>query len=295
MKFKKRFPIVILLFGYVVSFATVSAAESLNTPLKVMSFNIRNGLAKDGDNAWPLRTEFVVETIRSFDPDLLGLQEAHGFQTEYIQEQLPEYGFFGIAREADMKTGEYVPVMYKKDRFQVVETAYFWLSETPDVPGSKSWDSALPRITVGVRLIDKQSGGKEFGFGNTHWDHRGTVARLESAKLTRKRIERIMQDIPVIMVGDFNTHEDAPPYAALINPEGNAGPALLDTYRVIHPDRQENEGTFSAFTGRRSGNRIDWIITTPDITTLNAAINYTQDNGRYPSDHYPVEAIVRLP
>ena len=269
-------------------------AQSENAPIKVMSFNIRNGMAKDGDNAWPLRQHFVVETIRTFDPDLLGLQEVHGFQAEFLKEQLPEYGFFGVAREADMVTGEYVPIMYKRDRFELEDTGYFWLSETPEVPGSKSWDSALPRLATWVMIKDRKSGDKRLIFGNTHFDHRGEVARLESAKLIRNRIDSVLPDIPVIAVGDFNTHEKLQPYAELVTSNGNSGAPMIDTYRVIHPQARDLEGTFSAFSGERARNRIDWILTSQGFMTLNAAINYTQEEGRNPSDHYPVEAVVRL-
>jgi len=269
-------------------------AEAKNPPIKVMSFNIRNGMAKDGENAWPLRQDFVVETIRMFDPDLLGLQEVHGFQAEYLREHLLEYGYFGVAREADLTSGEYVPVMYKRDRFEPVDEGYFWLSETPEVPGSKSWDSALPRLATWILIKDRKSGGSSMIFGNTHFDHRGTEARLESAKLIRKRIDSVLPNIPVIVTGDFNTHEQLDPYAALVTSNGDSGAPLIDTYRVIHPKVRDLEGTFSAFTGERARNRIDWILTSQGFVTLNATINYTQENGRYPSDHYPVEATVRL-
>ena len=268
--------------------------QAKNPPIKVMSFNIRNGMAKDGENAWPLRKDFVVETIRMFDPDLLGLQEVHGFQAEFLKEHLPEYGYFGVAREADLTTGEYVPVMYKRDRFELVDEGYFWLSETPEVPGSKSWDSALPRLATWILIKDRKSGNARMIFGNTHFDHRGKVARLESAKLIRTRIDSVLPDIPVIVTGDFNTHEKLEPYAELVTSNGDSGAPLIDTYRVIHPQVRDLEGTFSAFSGNRERNRIDWVLTTQDFVILNASINYTQENGRNPSDHYPVEATVRL-
>jgi endonuclease/exonuclease/phosphatase family metal-dependent hydrolase len=259
-----------------------------------MSFNIRNGLAKDGENAWPLRQAFVVETIRTFDPDLLGLQEVHRFQADYLIEQLPEYDFYGVARDDGKVKGEIVPVMVKRDRFEMIESGHYWLSETPEVIGSKGWDSALPRLASWTLIRDKQGNDKPFIFGNTHWDHRGQVARLESAKLIRKRIDSVLPEIPVIVTGDFNTHEKLDPYAELVTSTGSSGAPLLDTYRVIHPQVRDLEGTFSAFTGERARNRIDWILTSQDFVTLNASINYTQENGRYPSDHYPVDAVVRL-
>ncbi|MDG2166312.1 MAG: endonuclease/exonuclease/phosphatase family protein [Opitutales bacterium] len=293
MKPKLLFPTLILRLSLLLIISTASSYAE-NPPIKVMSFNIRNGLAKDGENAWPLRQAFVVETIRTFDPDLLGLQEVHRFQADYLIEQLHEYDFYGVARDDGKVKGEIVPVMVKRDRFEMIESGHYWLSETPEVIGSKGWDSALPRLASWTLIRDKQGNDKPFIFGNTHWDHRGQVARLESAKLIRKRIDSVLPEIPVIVTGDFNTHEKLDPYAELVTSTGSSGAPLLDTYRVIHPQVRDLEGTFSAFTGERARNRIDWILTSQDFVTLNASINYTQENGRYPSDHYPVDAVVRL-
>ena len=293
MNTKLLFPTLILRLSLLLIISTASSYAE-NPPIKVMSFNIRNGLAKDGENAWPLRQAFVVETIRTFDPDLLGLQEVHRFQADYLIEQLPEYDFYGVARDDGKVKGEIVPVMVKRDRFEMIESGHYWLSETPEVIGSKGWDSALPRLASWTLIRDKQGNDKPFIFGNTHWDHRGQVARLESAKLIRKRIDSVLPEIPVIVTGDFNTHEKLDPYAELVTSTGSSGAPLLDTYRVIHPQVRDLEGTFSAFTGERARNRIDWILTSQDFVTLNASINYTQENGRYPSDHYPVDAVVRL-
>ena len=290
---QSRLAIIILLALVLTSHLSV-LAESKNPTIKVMSFNVRNGLANDGENSWEYRRDFVIETIRTFDPDLLGLQEVHQFQADFIQEQLPEYGFYGVAREADGKSGEIVPVLYKSERFELFDTGHFWLSDTPKVPGSKSWDSALPRVATWIGLSDKQGGSKQIIFGNTHFDHKGELARLESAKLIRNRIDRVVPEMALIVTGDFNTHELLEPYAVLVDSTGNSGSPLIDTYRQIHPDKRDLEGTFSAFTGVRNRNRIDWILTTPDFVTLNASINYTNENGKYPSDHYPVEAVVRL-
>lgn len=292
MKLKNLF-LSILVLGIPFSNAVVSTSAK-NPLIKVMSFNIRTGHAKDGENSWPHRHELLLETIQTFNPDLLGLQEVQDFQAEYLKEHLPEYAFYGVGRNDDLKSGEFVPVMFKRKRFEQTDAGYFWLSETPDVPGSKSWDSALPRIATWVMLKDKSGGPEQFVFGNTHLDHKGVVARLESARLIRKRINTVTPEMPVIVTGDFNTHEKLEPYAVLVNAQGANGSPLLDTYRIIHPEKRDLEGTFNAFTGERGRNRIDWILTTQNVATLNAAINYTNEAGRFPSDHYPVEAVLRI-
>jgi len=269
------------------------SAAPVNPPLKVMSFNIRYGAANDGTNSWSPRRYLVLETIQLADPDLLGLQEVLGFQAEYLRENLPGYQFHGVGRENGKEQGEYVPLMFKRDRFEMLDSGHFWFSETPEVAGSKSWDSSLPRMCSWVLLVDREGGAEPFVFANVHFDHRGPQAREESARLLRQQADTVAAPYPVVLTGDFNTTEDRRPYAVLT--EANAGnPRFVDSYRIIHPERSPNEASFGAWVGVREGDRIDWILHSPEFTTLNALINYAQEQGRYPSDHYPVEAVLRL-
>ena len=134
----------------------LQAKDSKKSELRVMSFNIRLGVANDGENRWDLRKDLVVETIRKYNPDLLGLQEVFPMQEEYLRENFPEYIYYGRSRLVDPKDGEACSVMFRKDRFEAIKKATFWLSETENEPGSKSWDSSLPRIANIVRLQDKQ-------------------------------------------------------------------------------------------------------------------------------------------
>ena len=272
-----------------------SESSPLTPPLKVMSFNIRYGAARDGENHWDHRANLVAETIQVFDPDLLGTQEVLKFQAEFLQQQLPGYAFHGVGRQDGTEEGEYVPVMYRKSRFELVDSGFYWLSETPDVAGSKSWDSSLPRMASWVQLRDRKANNAEFVFINTHFDHRGQTARLESARLIRRHVEKLQQqNIPVVVVGDFNTNEDGKPYQALLNGSDGDGISLVDTYRQSHPQRSKRESSFGSWTGDREGSRIDWILHSPEFKTLVSTINYTNADGRYPSDHYPVQAVLRL-
>ena len=183
-------------------------------PIKVMSFNIRYGSANDGENRWDNRSDLVVETIKLFDPDLFGGQEVLKFQAEFLRKEFPDYGFHGVGRDDGKGKGEIVPVMYKKNRFQQTDSGHFWLSKTPEVVGSKSWDSSLPRMVSWVQLTDRRNQDAKLVFMNAHFDHRGTVARVESARLIRKRAEAFLNNsIPLILTGDFNTTEDGEPYA----------------------------------------------------------------------------------
>ncbi len=269
-------------------------SPAFGEPLKVMSFNIRYGTANDGSNHWNKRNEMVVETINVFGPDLLGIQEALKFQTKFLKQRLPNHEFFGRGRQAKPNQGEYCGVFYRRARFSFVSGSHFWLSETPEQPGSKSWDSSLPRMVSWVRLKDKQSANHEFIFANTHFDHRGAEARRQSAAVVREQLINRFADTPIILSGDFNARPTDQPYKILTTGANNEHRQLLDSFRVTYPDPSPTESTISAWTGRRKGNRIDWILHSPDFIAVNASINYHNQAGRYPSDHYPVDAVIKL-
>src|SRR5262249_5662788 len=155
-----------------------------DTDVRVMSFNIRFGTAKDGDNHWDLRKELLIETIRAFDPDLLGTQETLGSQRDFIAAKLMTYDFLGVGRDDGREQGEMRARYYKRDRFENLDGGHFWLSEPPDTIGSKNWDSSLPRMVTWVKLRDRRDEkGAPILFFNTHFDHMGKTARLESARL----------------------------------------------------------------------------------------------------------------
>lgn len=285
--------------GLLVGAALISAANSGQAAdrargVRVMSFNIRYGAADDGDNSWEHRREFLVETIRSFDPDLLGTQETLAFQRDYLAEQLDGYTAFGAGRDDGGERGEMAAVFYRTERFEWLDGGHFWLSETPDVPASKSWDSALTRITTWVKLRDRQnSDAAPLVFYNTHFDHRGPTARLRSAELLRRRIEGLPLETLVILTGDFNAGEPSPPHTALFGPLDTIPSRLVDAFRATHPSRGFHEGTFSRFrAGPVAGPRIDWIGCSRNWRVKSTEIDRTERNGRTPSDHFPVTAIL---
>lgn len=261
----------------------VSAAED---PIRVMSFNIRYGAAKDGENHWKHRKEMVADTIRDFDPDLLGVQEALEFQSEFLLEQLGHYEYFGRSR---MTTpNEHCGIFYKSARFVQLAGGHFWLSETPDVPASKSWDAALPRMATWLLLQDLE-GPNPVLIVNTHFDHRGQNARQLSARLLSTKVKAlrgIAEKPRVIVTGDFNTGEATAPYKALVDDE------LRDTRRMIDQEEDDGEGTFNGWTGKSDGARIDWILVSANQQVSAAEIVRFHRVGRYPSDHFPVTAIL---
>ncbi len=250
--------------------------------LKIMSFNIRYGTANDGKDAWPKRHDLVLKTITNYQPDLLGTQETLPFQADFLKQQMADFEYFGWSRD-EMANGEQCGIFIRKERFEVLDSGQFWLSETPEVKYSKSWDSSLPRVATWLRLKDKQSDNRELVFANTHFDHRGVEARRNSAALLRQRLAEIASGRPIIVTGDFNCGEGSDPWTELLS-----GSRLHDSFREFHLKKSDNEGTFHGFTGKPGQERIDWILTTKEFAPDESSIDRTNDNGQFPSDHFPV-------
>jgi endonuclease/exonuclease/phosphatase family metal-dependent hydrolase len=275
--------------------STVTADDSDAADVRVMSFNIRFGTADDGENRWEGRKEFLVETIRAFAPDLLGTQETLAAQRDYLAQQLDDYDYLGVGRDDGKEAGEMMAIYWKRSRFERLASGHFWLSETPNKVGSRSWDSSLPRMVTWVTLRDRANpSAPPIWWLNTHFDHRGPIARLESARLIRQKAMEMARDHHVIVTGDFNAGEASPPYQALFAAAEPGQPQVVDTYRHKHPDRSNEEGTFSGFKSTQvEGARIDWVAACDRWQVVDAAIDRTQRSGRTPSDHFPVTAVLR--
>ncbi|HEY1380758.1 MAG TPA: endonuclease/exonuclease/phosphatase family protein [Gemmataceae bacterium] len=258
-----------------------------HTRLKVMTFNLRLSAAKDGANGWEHRKDFALARIKKWNPDLLGVQEALPDQVDYLVTNLPGYKQIGVGREDGARKGEFSAIYLKADAFKIHDSGTFWLSETPDKAGSKSWDSALPRIVTWAKLTYNGKESFDFLYLNTHWDHRGQQARVESATLIRTWVRDHAAGLPVVMTGDLNSREESPQYKHLL---GDGPDAWTDSYREVHPTREKEEATFHAFKGTRVGSRIDFILHSKQFRTIAAEIDRSERGGRYPSDHYPVWA-----
>lgn len=282
--------------GLAVSWPPAGHAAEVADDVRVMSYNIRYGTAPDGDNHWDRRKAALVEAIREFAPDLLGTQESLAFQRDYIAGQLPEYESLGAGRDDGGDAGEMAALYFRRARFEKLDGGHFWLSQAPDEAGSKGWDSALPRMVTWAKLRDRSSPGKPpLVFINTHFDHEGATARLESARLLRGRIAALVKDSAVVVTGDFNAGEGSPPYAALFGPVERFPSPLVDSYRAVRPQRGACEGTFSGFAASATqGERIDWIGVSRHWLVLQAGIDHTSHEGRTPSDHFAVTAVLRL-
>lgn len=263
------------------------------TALRVMSFNVRVATLLDVTNHWTWRKDVLVDTIRGFGPDVLGTQELLDEQAAYIQAELPQYAFVGAGRNnGKLSGGEMCGIFYRRDRFRQVDAGHFWLSDEPDEPGSRSWGSWFTRMTTWVKLAPLAGGGEPFYVFNTHFDVGSERARRESAKLIRRQIAKLAGSAPVVITGDFNDTEGTDTYQTLL--AGKTGPRLIDAFRHVHPQRRADEATHHGFDGDTQGQRIDWILTSPTLEPVDAAIVRHHDDGRYPSDHYPVTAVLKL-
>ncbi|MFM1748901.1 MAG: hypothetical protein RLZZ188_2567 [Verrucomicrobiota bacterium] len=277
--------------GLALCVAFLAPAAAAAEPLRVMSFNVRYATAPDGENAWDKRQPLFFETITRFAPDLIGFQEVLAVQYDAIAERLPGHAFAGVGRDDGARRGEFSSVGFRRDRFTVVALGTFWLSEKPEVPGSKSWDAALPRICTWVRLRETAT-GRELVFANTHFDHRGKVARQEAARVLSERLGPIAAGVPAILTGDFNIDEDNPAYAVLTRPPQAGWIPWIDSYRAVHPERRPDEASFNGFKGTTRGSRIDFVFHTSHFRATAAEIDRFGRDGRLPSDHYPVTAVL---
>lgn len=263
------------------AWAGIAAAGDAPAPLRVMAFNVRVPVEADGPDRWELRRDLLVRTIRDAAPDLIGTQELVRAQGESIVAQLPAYAWFGRGRRGDAGDArdEHMGVFYRRDAFRVLASGDFWLSDTPDVPGSASWGNLYPRM-VTWGLLERIADGRRVYIANTHFPYRDEdgPARVRSAEALVRWLATLPQDVPVIVTGDFN---DVPGSAAWRVLSG----ALHDAWTGA-AERAGPEGTFHGFTGT-PGKRIDWVFSR-GIRPLRARTLVDHADGRYPSDHFPL-------
>jgi endonuclease/exonuclease/phosphatase family metal-dependent hydrolase len=261
----------------------LSAAEPAS--LRVMSFNIRLPAESDGVDDWETRKPLAVRMLREQAPDVIGLQELVKAQADHLARELPAYAWLGRGRNAD-GSGEHMGVFYRKDRLQVIDSGDFWLSDTPDVPGSITWDHLHPRMVTWA-LFQRRADGKRFYLFNTHLPYRDQdeAARVKGAQAIARRLATLPAGVPVVLTGDFNTTPDSEAHAVLAR-------TLQDAWTTA-PRVEGSDATFHGFSGQ-ADRRIDWILVRgvqlESITSVT-----TRWNNRYPSDHFPLVATLRLP
>lgn len=315
------------LTAVIIGSCSTQTSDSLENSIKVMSFNIRNSDADDGVNNWDAgRKERAIALINTYSPDILGVQEAkigtHGDQIADLK-TLPNYTWYGVGRDDGKEAGEFEGILFLKNRFSLVKSGEFWLSPTPDKPGTTfstpdmnpSWDVGNPRNATWVILHDKVN-DINLLVVNQHWAVTA-MTQKSSALLLRSKIEEIDPDtnkMPVIVTGDFNMTDESKDNKYSLNPQdaycvilngesGNSKLKLIDAYRSIYP-KSDGEMTFHGFHGGTSfydtttdptdiayNNRIDYIFTSPTLKCIGAEIirkSFSDKPGEWPSDHYPV-------
>ena len=261
-----------------------------------MTFNLRVSTAADGENAWPHRADRAAEAIVRAGADVVGTQELLQGMRKDLADALPDYAWIGASREAK-PDGEMCAILYRKSHFAAADSGTFWLSDTPDVPGSVGWDAALPRICTWCELASRRDPKLRVIVYNTHLDHVGEEARFRGLALILRRIgERLERDAaPCILMGDFNAAPNSSAVRMLrCVGEPAVQPALQDVYASVYGTRPVGR-TFHGFRGGSDGEPIDYIAVSREFTVLDAAVDRSLIRGRYPSDHYPVLANVRLP
>jgi endonuclease/exonuclease/phosphatase family metal-dependent hydrolase len=253
--------------------------------LKLMTFNIRYGIADDKENHWDNRKALVIDRIKAFDPDLIGMQECRDdLQAKFIKLNLADYGFYGVRREGGGDTAlEMAPILFKESAFQLIQKGHFWLSDTPQIAGSNSWGSTFPRTATWVELLH-QASGRSFIFLNTHFDYEPSAID-ESAKLLKAWSNQITEKHPLIVTGDFNADKNSSAYQLLADDK-----SLFDVYKKAHPSNK-NDGTYHGYGHEETA--IDWILATDHFEVNNAEIDRFHAGNLYPSDHYLVTAIIQ--
>ncbi len=290
-----------------------SAPQAAAQEVKVISFNIRMAFGEAGKpNSWKNRRDLVTQIIKDGQYDFVGIQEAIITQKNRdlnqeadLKELLPGYGMINRSRTPSLVEGESTPVMYRKDRWQAdpKEQGCFWLSDTPDVPGSITWNNACPRTVIWARFLELKDGkptGKAVYFVNTHYDHVSEKARnLSSVQILDFLAQRAHKDEPVILTGDLNSGERSSAQSYLkgetISVEGKQyvpPMKLIDTFRVVQPT-ETSVGTYHGYRETPYPDKIDYTYV-PEGTKVSQAsiIRRQTEGGLRPSDHFPIDATV---
>ena len=273
---KKLFIIILTLLAPV---SLAFAAEKAPKELKVMSYNIRLGVGKDGTNAWQFRAPATIAMLDAQKPDVFGVQEAYDFQIAFINEFSKDYKNVGVGREDGKKKGEHMSIFWNKKTVSLIKWGTFWLSETPETP-SKGWDADCIRTATWALMKDKKT-GKKFYFVNTHLDHKGKEAQKNGLQLIVDRIDSINPEgYPMVLTGDFNIKPNNP---ALVGLEKR----MQCTRKIA--DKTDSINTFNGWSIKPTDKIIDYIY----VSGFSECPEYKTVTEKYlerpfVSDHYPI-------
>lgn len=252
-----------------------------------ITYNIRMNTDADGENAWPLRKEYLASQIKFYDPDFFGVQEALPEQMDFLRKQFSDYMALGEGREGKNKD-EFSALFFKTEKFDLEESGMFWLSETPEKI-STGWDAALPRVCT-YGLFSLKNGDKKIWVFNTHFDHIGQKARVNSAQLILDKIKELnTENYPVVVMGDLNVEPDNEVIATFKK-------EMNDAYEVSKTGAFGPKGTFNGFHFDEPViKRIDHIFVSKNgLEVLKYAILSDSKDLKYPSDHLPVYSLLEL-
>lgn len=281
----------------------VAVSKDGRLELQLMTFNVRYENPGDsGPRAWRQRVVGTVRMIRDEKPDVIGVQEALHGQAADLWASLPDYEFSGVGRDDGKRAGEYTGIFFRRDRFEpdVSDSGTFWLSDTPETPGSKTWGNTIPRAASWLRLVDRST-QRGFYVFTTHWDHRNQPSRERAALLLAERIDaRKSPDEPVALLGDFNATGNNPAVAFLT---GRGAPlagndrlwehGLIDTFQALHP-KEAARTTLHFWQGSRAGSlKVDHILVSNGAEVLASEIR--DHDQPMVSDHFPFTARVAFP
>ena len=269
-----------------------SASLTDAPPLRVMTFNLRYDTPSDSANAWPHRRDWVAALIRFHRPDAIGVQEALVHMLTDLDARLPGFARVGVGRADGRAGGEFSAILYRTDRLELLDSGTFWLSPTPEVAGSKGWDTAIERIVTWGRFRDRRTGCRHLHL-NTHFDHIGEQARQESARLIRRRAAVLANGMPIVVTGDLNADPASVPYRILTRDTIADGTAPFRDAMVVSRDGHYGPtATWTAFRAIEQGRRIDYVLVSSQVRVVQHAILPDSWDNRFPSDHLPVLATV---
>lgn len=274
-----------------------NSKEASKKDLHVVTFNVRYDNPNDGQNRWEMRVPVIESYFAKEKPDIIGMQEVKHNQILDLQKILPGYDYVGNGRDDGKQGGEYTPIFYKKDEFLLLDNSQFWLSETPEIPGSIGWDAAITRIVTWAKFEDKSS-GKSFFFFNTHFDHRGVKAREMSPHLLAEKILNIAGNSAVILTGDFNIRKNhanlgSALYENLIetlNSKNSLTNTLLIAEMPVTTAGSTSNGFRPDWTLGESGDAIDYIFVNEHFKVKSYRIDRIVKDSIFISDHWPVVA-----
>jgi endonuclease/exonuclease/phosphatase family metal-dependent hydrolase len=278
--------ILSLLVSLLLGVGAPVAMAAKDKPVTVMSYNIRCGSCEDTTdvNHWSKRKFLVAQVIRAAKADVVGLQEAELFQVKDLAVLLRDFDWVGVGRDDGHAQGEMNAVLVRRARFAIAAQQTLWLSETPDKV-SRGWDAACNR-TVALLTLQSKATGRNWQFLNTHFDHEGQVARIESARQIAALVQPLLAKTPLVLVGDLNGTPSFAGYKTLTD-------SLRDAALISGTPPTGGDMTFNGFgKDLQPGNTIDYVLVSPGIKVQSHRVITDKFRGLYPSDHFPIASVL---